>query len=48
MINKGDEIMFSKELRKLIILNRIAKLEDKGDNESIIKKLKRELRRMGV
>jgi hypothetical protein len=40
--------MFNKELRKLIILNRIAKLEDKGDNETIIKKLKRELRRMGV
>lgn len=40
--------MFNKELRKLIILNRIAKLEDKGDNEPIIKKLRRELRRMGV
>lgn len=35
------------ELRKLKIMNRIAKLEDRGDNESIVKKLKRELRRLG-
>ena len=40
--------MFNKELRKLIIINRIAKLEEKGDNEAIVKKLRRELRRMGV
>ena len=40
--------MFSKELRKLIIINRIAKLEEKIENEAIVKKLRRELRRMGV
>ena len=40
--------MISKELRKIIILNRIAKLEEKTENEAIVKKLKRELRRMGV
>ena len=36
------------ELRKLIIMNRIAKLEARGDNEKIVKKLKRELVRLGA
>lgn len=36
------------ELRKLKIMNRIAKLEARGDNETIVKKLKRELRRLGA
>ena len=35
------------ELRKLKIMNRIAKLEDRGDNAPIVNKLKRELRRLG-
>lgn len=35
------------ELRKLKIMNRIAKLESKGGNEPIIKKLRRELKRIG-
>ena len=35
------------ELRKLIIANRIAKLENKGGNDPIIKKLRRELKRLG-
>lgn len=39
--------MFTKELRKLIIRNRITKLEVKGNNEPIIKKLRRELKRLG-
>lgn len=34
------------ELRKLEIMNRIAKLESRGGNESIVKKLKRELKRL--
>ena len=36
------------ELRKLKIMNRIAKLEARGGNESIIKKRKRELKRLGA
>ena len=36
------------ELRKLKIMNRIAKLEDRGDNAAIVSKLKRELKRLGV
>ena len=36
------------ELRKLKIMNRIAKLESKGDNEAIIKKLRREQKRLGA
>jgi len=36
------------ELRKLIIMNRIAKLEDRGDNAPIIAKLRRELKRLGT
>jgi hypothetical protein len=36
------------ELRKLKIMNRIAKLEDRGDNAPIVNKLKRELKRLGV
>lgn len=35
------------ELRKLKITNRIAKLESRGGNEPIMKKLKRELARLG-
>lgn len=35
------------ELRKLKIMNRIAKLEDRGDNAPIINKLRRELKRLG-
>lgn len=34
------------ELRKLKIMNRIAKLESRGGNEPIVKKLKRELKRL--
>lgn len=37
----------SVELRKLIITNRLAKLEDRGNNAPIINKLKRELKRLG-
>jgi len=37
----------SAELRKLIITNRMAKLEDRGGNVPIINKLKRELKRLG-
>ena len=36
------------ELRKLKITNRIAKLEDRGDNAPIVKKLRRELKRLGA
>ena len=36
------------ELRILKIMNRIAMLESRGDNEPIIKKLKRELVRLGA
>jgi hypothetical protein len=36
------------ELRKLKIMNRIAKLESRGNNEPIIKKKHRELRRLGA
>ena len=36
------------ELRKLKIMNRIAKLEDKGDNAPIVKKLRRELKKLGA
>jgi hypothetical protein len=36
------------ELRKLIITNRIAKLESRGGNEPIVKKLRRELKRLGA
>ena len=36
------------ELRKLKIMNRIAKLEERGENEPIVKKLRRELARLGV
>jgi hypothetical protein len=42
---KGENIM-NIELRKLKIMNRIATLESRGNNEPIIKKLKRELRRL--
>lgn len=35
------------ELRKLKNANRIAKLESKGRNEPIIKKLRREQKRLG-
>lgn len=34
------------ELRKLKIMNRIAMLESRGGNENIVKKLKRELKRL--
>ena len=37
----------STELRRLIITNRLAKLEDRGNNAPIINKLKRELKRLG-
>ena len=37
----------SAELRKLKIMNRIAKLESRGGNETVVKKLKRELTRLG-
>lgn len=37
----------STELRKLIIANRLAKLEDRGNNVPIINKLKREQKRLG-
>ena len=37
----------NKELRKLIVINRIANLESKGGNDAIIKKLRRELKRLG-
>lgn len=36
------------ELRKLKIMNRIVKLEDRGDNAPIVNKLKRELKRLGA
>lgn len=36
------------ELRKLKIMNRIAKLEDRGDNAPIVKKLKRELKKLNA
>ena len=36
------------ELRKLEIMNRIAKLESRGDNAPIVAKLRRELKRLGV
>ena len=36
------------ELRKLKIMNRIATLESRGSNEPIVKKLKRELKRLGA
>ena len=36
------------ELKKLKIMNRIAKLETRGDNAPIIKKLKRELAKLGA
>ena len=36
------------ELRKLKIMNQIAKLEARGGNEPIIKKKRRELRRLGA
>lgn len=35
------------EFRKLVITNRIAKLESRGGNEPIVKKLRRELKRLG-
>ncbi len=35
------------ELRKLKITNRVAKLESRGSNEPIVKKLRRELKRLG-
>jgi hypothetical protein len=44
---KGDNDM-NIELRKLKIMNRIAKLESRGNNEPIIKKKHRELRRLGA
>ena len=44
---KGDKIM-NIELRILKIMNRIAKLEDRGENTSIVAKLRRELRRLGA
>ena len=34
------------ELRKLKIMNRIAKLESRGGNEPIVKKLRREYKRL--
>ena len=36
------------ELRKLKNMNRIAKLESRGGNEPIIKKLRRENKRLGA
>ena len=36
------------ELRKLKIMNRIAKLESRGENAPIIAKLRRELKRVGA
>jgi hypothetical protein len=42
---RGDAIM-NIELKKMMIENRIAKLEDRGGNAPIIKKLKRELKRL--
>jgi hypothetical protein len=35
------------ELKKLMIANRIAKLENKGGNEPIVKKLRRKQKRLG-
>ncbi len=35
------------ELKKLKITNRIAKLESRGGNEPIVKKLRREQKRLG-
>ena len=38
--------MFSKELRKMILLNRLAKLEASGkENQNIRNKVKRELKK---
>ena len=36
------------ELKKLQIMNRIAKLEERGDNAPIISKLRRKLRKIGA